>query len=68
MTLGALLQDLPAVRAAFLAGDLSESRASLVAHAVCGVDAEQRAAAEEAASCWPPMRRRMRCCRTNSTN
>ncbi|MCH5642132.1 HNH endonuclease signature motif containing protein [Gordonia sp. ABSL49_1] len=49
MTLGALLQDLPQVRAAFLAGDLSESRASLVAHAVCGVDAEQRAAAEEAA-------------------
>ncbi|MDL9938167.1 HNH endonuclease signature motif containing protein [Gordonia sp. ABSL1-1] len=37
MSLGSLLADLPVVRAAFLAGDLAESRASVIAHALCAI-------------------------------
>jgi hypothetical protein len=49
MTLGELLSSLPKIRAAFLDGDLSESRASLLAHAVIALDETQYGAAEDAA-------------------
>ena len=49
MALGELLSSLPKIRAAFLDGDLSESRASLLAHAVIALDETQYGAAEDAA-------------------
>ena len=49
LALGELLSHLPNVRAAFLAGDLTESRASLIAHALTALDENQYDAAEDAA-------------------